>query len=155
MRSNYSKSSKKPGKARSVSPGFLRRLAAIAYDTLLLLAVLFLATALALPFNSGDAFTSKQWFFPLYLLLVTFGFFAWFWTHGGQTLGMRAWKVKLVSQQGLTVSWQQALVRFGVAFLSWLCFGLGFFWCWLDKSGYSWHDHASATRLVWADSEKG
>lgn len=154
MLSKYPKSSKKPGKARSAAPGFLRRLAAIAYDTLLLLAVLFLATALALPFNLGNHFTSQQWFFSLYLLIVSFVFFAWFWTHGGQTLGMRAWKIKLVSEQGLTVSWQQASVRFVVALLAWLCLGLGFFWSWFDRRGYSWHDHASATQLVWSDSEK-
>lgn len=128
-------------------PGFLRRLAAILYDLLLLIAVLFVATALLLPLNKGEAFTAQQFFYPLYLLVISFLFYAWFWTHGGQTLGLRAWKIKALTFDLKPVSWKQALLRFTAAILSWGLFGLGFFWILIDKNHRSWHDNLSKTAL--------
>jgi uncharacterized RDD family membrane protein YckC len=129
------------------APGFLRRMGAIVYDALLLLAVLFFATAIALPFNSGQAFTAGQYYFPLYLLGISYLFYGWFWTHGGQTLGLRAWKIKLSNPDGSEVDWHRASLRFSAAILSWAFMGLGFVWCLVDKNGLSWHDHLSNTRL--------
>ncbi len=137
----------KPGIDPISKPGFLRRLTAIVYDLLLLIAVLFVATALALPLNAGQAFTAQQFFFPLYLLMVSFLFYAWFWTHGGQTLGLRAWKMKVLTQDKQPISWKQALLRFTVAIVSWGFFGLGFWWILIDKNQRSWHDHLSKTAL--------
>lgn len=154
MRQKAQNHAKKPGVLLAGTPGFLRRLGAIAYDALLLLAVLFLATSLALPFNAGQAFSPDQFVFPVYLLLVGFLFYGWFWTHGGQTLGLRAWKMQLVSFDGKSVSWQQALIRFGAAILSWACLGLGLFWCLFDPQGLCWHDHLSKTRLYKVEREK-
>ena len=142
-------SSKEPGLAETTSPGFLRRAGAMLYDTLLLAGVLFFATAAALPFNHGQAFKSEQYFYPLYLLIISFLFLGWFWTHGGQTLGLRSWKLKLVSKKGQPVNWRQALLRFVGAILSWLCLGIGFFWIIVDKNKFSWHDYLSGTYLVY------
>jgi len=128
-------------------PGLFRRLAAIVYDAFLLAAVLFVATAAILPFNAGAAFTAEQFFYPLYLIGVSFLFFAWFWTHGGQTLGMRAWKIKILTYDRDPVSWRQAALRFVSALLSWLFFGLGFWWIVFDKQKRGWHDHASKTAV--------
>ncbi len=122
-------------------------MAAIIYDFLLLLAVLFLATALLLPFNAGEAFTSRQILYPLYLLLISFGFYGWFWTHGGQTLGLRAWKLKVLTLDQTPLSWYQAFLRFIAALLSWLVCGLGFIWIIFDKKKYSWHDRLSKTAI--------
>jgi uncharacterized RDD family membrane protein YckC len=138
---------KKPGHDLMSRPGFLRCLAAILYDFLLLIAVLFVATALALPLNAGQAFTGQQFLFPLYLLLVSFVFYGWFWTHGGQTLGLRAWKIKVLTLDRKTISWKQAFLRFTIAFFSWIVCGLGFLWILFDKNQHSWHDHASKTAL--------
>ncbi|MFO1432341.1 MAG: RDD family protein [Candidatus Competibacteraceae bacterium] len=98
--------------------GLLRRLAAISYDSLLLLAVLFIATVLVLPLNGGVAIRHNP-FFSSYLFVVCFLFYGWFWTHGGQTLGMRAWKLRLQRRDGGVVTWWQALARFLLACL-WL-----------------------------------
>ncbi|MFU8788096.1 MAG: RDD family protein [Methylobacter sp.] len=125
----------------------MRRLAVILYDILLLIALLFVATALLLPLNAGEAFTAQQFYFPLYLLLVSFFFYAWFWTHGGQTLGLRAWKLKVLTLDRQPVSWKQAALRFIFALFSWLCFGLGFWWVLIDKDRRSWHDRLSKTAL--------
>lgn len=137
----------KPGNVHISRPGFLRRLAATFYDLLLLLAVLFVATALLLPFNGGRAFTAQQFFFPLYLLLVSLLFYAWFWTHGGQTLGLRAWKIKVLTLDREPISWKQALLRFVAAIVSWGFLGLGILWILIDKNQLSWHDHLSKTAL--------
>ncbi|MGR9014285.1 MAG: RDD family protein [Gammaproteobacteria bacterium] len=137
----------KPGNHPIPKPGFLRRLAAMFYDLLLLIAVLFVATALLLPLNAGEAFTAQQFFFPLYLLLVSFFFYAWFWTHGGQTLGLRAWKTKVLTLDMKPITWKQALLRFSMAIVSWFFLGLGFFWILIDKNQRSWHDHLSKTAL--------
>ena len=128
-------------------PGFFRRLAAVIYDSLLLVAVLFIATAAVLPFNGGEAFTADQYYYLLYLLFVSFLFFGWFWTHGGQTLGLRAWKIKLTGSDGGGVTWKQALVRFSCALLSWAVCGLGFFWILFDKKKRAWHDLLSNSHI--------
>jgi uncharacterized RDD family membrane protein YckC len=135
-------------------PGFLRVLAVIVYDFLLLLAVLFLATAILLPVNGGEAFTNHTVLYTLYLLTVSFGFYGWFWTHGGQTLGLRAWKTRVLNDEHGVISWQQAFIRFAIALLSWTCLGLGFLWIIFDKNQRSWHDVASKTGLFFDDVSK-
>ncbi|MDD5579185.1 MAG: RDD family protein [Methylobacter sp.] len=136
------------------APGFFRRFAAIFYDLLLLVALFFVATALILPFNSGQAFTAKQLFYPVYLLVVSFFFYAWFWTHGGQTLGLRAWKIKVLTLNREQISWKQALLRFTAALLSWIFFGLGFLWIFFDKDKRGWHDYLSKTALFFETPPK-
>jgi uncharacterized RDD family membrane protein YckC len=148
--SKNAKNLSKPGADTSSAPGFLCRLAIVAYDLLLLIALLFLATALLLPFNAGEAFTQEQIFYPIYLLIVSFLFYGWFWTHGGQTLGLRAWKTKVLTVNQQPISWTQALVRFVTASAS--C-GLGLLWILVDKQRRSWHDHLSKT-AVFFDAKK-
>lgn len=119
------------------------------YDTLLLFGLWFVATALLLAFRQGAAVRPGQWGYSLYLLGVSYVFFGWFWTHGGQTLGMRAWKLRLCAANGGPVSWRQAGLRFTTALLSLGLFGLGFCWALLDREKRCWHDWASNTRMIW------
>ena len=136
-------------RALNAPSGLLRRLAALFYDSFLLFAVLFFATAIILPFNEGKALLSGQILYSLYLLLVTFLFFGWFWTHGGQTLGMRAWKIKLCVQKNYgPVTWRQATIRFLMIFVSLIPLGAGFFWVLLDREKLSWHDRFSKTMII-------
>lgn len=130
----------------------IRRMAAIIYDLLLLLGVFFVATALVLPLNGGRAFTSHQWLFSIYLVLVSFAFYGWFWTHGGQTLGMRAWKLRVLTLEGRPISWRQAFIRFSVAFISSAFLGLGFFWAFFDKEKRCWHDIVSKTVVFYEEA---
>ncbi len=83
----------KPDSLQYQPAGLLRLLGAVAYDLLLWLAVLFLATALILPISGGDALRAGNPLYTSYLFMVSFFFYAWFWVHGGQTLGMRAWRL--------------------------------------------------------------
>ena len=126
-------------------PGFWRRIFAIFYDTFLLAALLFISTALALPFNAGEAFAGNPLYLG-YLVSVCFLFFGWFWTHGGQTLGLRAWKIQILTETKQPLSWKDALSRFIWATLSWGLFGLGFIWILFDKEKKSLHDRLSGTQ---------
>lgn len=136
-------------------PGLLRRLGAILYDSMLVTAVVFTAFALlylplAVGFGIVDINDTGQYkyLFFIYMLTVAVGFHIWFWTHGGQTLGMRTWNMRLFGNDGGSVSTGQALIRYLVAVISLLAFGLGFLWSLFDKEKRSWHDMASGTRLV-------
>lgn len=129
-------------------PGILRRLAAILYDGLLLLALLFVATAvITLPLGNPSGFTLL--IFQLFVFeIIPLLFFTGFWSRGGQTLGMRAWRLKLVRIDGRKVGWSDALKRHLAALLSLLVFGLGFVWILVDPEKLAWHDRLSRTRLV-------
>lgn len=128
--------------------GLTRRLLAILYDSLLLFAVLYLATAIVLPFRGGEAIAPQTPWYSAYLLVVSFLYFGGFWTHGGQTLGMRAWRMRLTSKEGEVVSWGQALARFLGSLGSWAPLGLGFAWALFDRKRMTWHDHLSRSVLV-------
>ncbi len=132
----------KPEKLPSVS--LLRRLTAIFYDSLLLFSVLFFVAALAYPITHGQVSFGYQ----IYLLAASFLYFAWQWIHGGQTLGMKAWRIQLVSSDGKPVTWQQTGWRFFIAIVSWLALGIGFLWAVFDKQQRAWHDWGSDTRIV-------
>ena len=108
-----------------------KRLAAIGYDGLLLIAILFIATAITLPLNSGEAIRNGHPLFPFlvfYWFIVSFIFYGWFWTHGGQTLGLKTWNLQLINPDNKKITWSQAFVRFCCAILSTILFGLGFIW---------------------------
>ncbi|OYV77644.1 MAG: hypothetical protein B7Z66_03920 [Chromatiales bacterium 21-64-14] len=121
------------------------------YDSLLLVAVLIVSTALV-RWRAGDAIDpghgASHIAFQLYLLLVIYGFFGWFWTHGGQTLGMRAWRIQVRRTDGGSVTWGRAALRFLGALFSALALGAGFLWVLVDPKQRAWHDRISGTVLV-------
>lgn len=127
-----------------------RRLAAIVYDTIVLIALLFFA---ALPptllYGEGTSGPLAVHLMRIYLLAIAFAFFGGFWTHGGQTIGMRAWRIRVVGIDGKSIGWRAALGRFLAAMLSWAVVGAGFWWSLFDREGLTWHDRLSSTRLVY------
>lgn len=125
----------------------IRQLLAMVYDSLLILALLFVATAILLGFNSGQAIDQQNNpFYSIYLLMIVFIFYGWFWRTSGQTLGMKVWKIKILHESGYLPNWQHSFVRLFFALLSIACFGLGYWWYWFF--GYTWHDKLSQTRIV-------
>ena len=131
--------------------GLLRRLAAIAYDAFLLFALFFVATALILPFTGGEAIAPGNAMYLLYLLGVSYLYFGWCWTHGGQTLGMRAWHIRVRTLQGEAVPWKAGSIRFLASLLSWGACAAGFLWAAVDAEHRSWHDRLSRTVLETAE----
>jgi len=144
------KQASKPTLTPLVGVGFFRRLVAMVYDVFLLLAILFLAAAILLLFNEGEAVTAKIIIIPYYLL-VSFGFYGWFWMHNGQTAGLKTWKIRLKTTNGQALTWKHALIRFLAAILSWALLGFGFLWVLVDKNNYALHDYLSKTVLVFDD----
>jgi uncharacterized RDD family membrane protein YckC len=123
----------------------IKQLAAMLYDGMLIFAVLFFASAIAIMFNQGEAIESRPWF-SLYLLFTLFTFYAWFWNKSGQTLGMRVWKIRIVSASGGNPGWGVCYLRLIFALFSILCFGLGYWWRLFRP--YTWHDKLSQTSIV-------
>ncbi|WP_211313870.1 RDD family protein [Marinomonas piezotolerans] len=128
-----------------------RRLAAAFYDLLLLLALYFLVGWIAVMSNDGEAVDGRLLFWPL--LLIAWGFFAKFWCHPGQTLGMQVWKFRIVNKYGTALTFRQASARFLLSLISWACVGLGFIWVLIDRDGLAWHDRLSHTRLEFIDHQ--
>jgi len=135
-------------KSQAAQPaGLLVRLLALFYDGLLLFSVLLIVTALALMVTRGTLSYHNP-FFRSFLFLTCFAFFAWFWTHGGQTLGMRAWRLRLQNTSGGPITLWQALLRFMAAIPSLALGGLGLFWLVFDRDSMAVHDRISESVIV-------
>lgn len=103
-----------------IHSGVFRRLAAAAYDGLLLIAVLFLVTGLLLVATHGEAITHERvgaWAYAYQglLALVVAGYFGVAWTARGQTLGMKAWSIRLETAAGALPGWPAVLLRVACA----------------------------------------
>ena len=132
----------------------LRRLGAIVYDTLLLIALLFLATVPFIAVRGGEAVEAGKLLYQVSLVIVVYAFFVGFWTWKGRTLGMQSWGLQLERIDGKLPSIGQASVRFVSALLSLAALGLGFLWQLVDRDSMAWHDRLSGTRLVYYPKEK-
>ena len=144
----------------SPKAGVFRRLAAIVYDVLILAALWMLAMGLALLLvtildklglvslaayqDQADFIQKHSIWFQLYSLLVFLWFYLYFWVKAGQTLGMRAWRLLLVQQNGGAISFKQGLLRALAAL-----FGLGNLWLWLRwGKGLALQDQLSGTQVI-------
>jgi uncharacterized RDD family membrane protein YckC len=124
-----------------------RRLAAAAYDLLLVIALFMVLTALVIAARGGRSIDSGSLWFQFLLLTGWWLYFGWSWTHGGQTVGMRAWRLVVLTEDGGPVGWGRSVLRFAAAGLSALAAGLGFLWSLVDRNGLTWHDRLSRTVL--------
>jgi uncharacterized RDD family membrane protein YckC len=127
--------------------GLFRRLMAMFYDSLLLISTLLVATALLMLISRGTL-TYHNPFFRTFLFLICYGFYNWFWLHGGQTLGMRAWRLRVQNRQGGPITIWQALLRFMLAIPSLALGGLGFFWMLVDRERMTLYDRLSGSVIV-------
>jgi len=127
--------------------GLTRRLAAAVYDLFLLVGLWLLSALVLLPFHHGQAVDGHSPWVRLYFLFIPYLFFSWFWTRGGQTLGMKAWRMQLRAADGSAVLWHQAVIRYISAWISWLSI-VGMLWCLVDDQKRSLQDIASCTELV-------
>lgn len=77
-----------------------KRLVAISYDSLIVIALLMAATALGMAVNGGVAIFPEDGLRYLVLqsclLGVIISYFMLFWAYSGQTIGMKTWKIRLV-----------------------------------------------------------
>ena len=146
----------KPANTEPEYAGLFRRLFAIFYDSFLLLAILFIVSAIATALNDGKAVEPGDALYPIFVILIfslSYLYFAWFWIHGGQSLGMKTWRIQLQSgdpenNSNEQIDWKTAAIRFFSAIISWGVFGLGFLWAFFDKKNRCWHDLISKTVLI-------
>ena len=118
------------------------------YDALILLGLLILAAAIALPFGGAQKVAFHDFWYTLWLLLICFMYLGICWRYGGMTVGMRAWRLKLISANERDISWPRCLLRFSVGLVSLATFGLGIFWALIDSRNRGWHDLAAQTLLI-------
>jgi len=156
---------------RPPSAGLGRRMACFVYEGLLLFGVLMAAGLLYSGLTGQRHAMLGRHGLQAFLFVVLGVYFSWFWTHGGQTVAMKAWRIRLLRTDGEPVG----LVRAGARYaLSWLWFGpalLMLWWghadalgpifavlgagvigyaalTWLHADRQFWHDAVCGTRLV-------
>lgn len=143
--------------ASVVSAGMGRRLGAMAYDGVLVLALwllvaiihlAFFRLVLSQPAEAVGASAVAVWSLRCLLLISTTCFFCFFWRRAGTTLGMQAWCLRVQTIDGETITLKQGLIRCVVAWLSLAVFGLGYWWVLFDSQQRSWPDIASKTRTI-------
>ncbi len=128
--------------------GLMRRIAALGYDILLVGAILMLVTLIIVALRGGQPVAPGNLLYQLGLIGATGGFFVGFWVRGGQTLGMRAWRLRVQRNSGSALTWKTGLIRFAAGTLSVATCGLGFIWLLVDPQHLTWHDRIAGTRVV-------
>ncbi len=125
------------------------RLAAAVYDLLPLIAIWFFTAIVGFAISAGtmDAPHPPLWY-RLLLLTTTAAYFVTSWVRGGQTIGMKPWRLRVQRRDGGHVTVGQAIGRFVLALISLLLFGAGFLWTLIDAERRSWHDLAMGTVMV-------
>jgi len=130
-------------------PSIRRRLAAMCYESLLLAAIAmfgFLLPQALLAALAGATLPPRVLLCHLLLLLMLYC--AWFWTHGGQTPALKAWKIRIVDVSGRPLRPLQAILRYLVAWPSLLLFGVGIFWALFDPDRQFLHDRIAGSRIT-------
>jgi uncharacterized RDD family membrane protein YckC len=160
-----------PPHGSAATPSLLRRMAAFVYEGVLLFGVLMVAGYLYSSLTQQRHALHGHAGLQAFLFIVLAIYFVWFWSHGGQTVAMRAWHIRLVGADGQPVSQRRALLRY---FASWVWFLPSLAWAWLaglhstgqifasmttgvlayallarlHPQGLFWHDALCGTRLV-------
>ncbi len=129
------------------------RLAAAVYDLFPLIALWMLTAGLCLLAVGGHvdpAHPPLAWrvALRLALLAVTAAYFVVSWSRGGQTIGMRAWRLRVLAMPDGALTLPRALARFAASLLSLLALGIGFLWCLFEPERRGWHDLLAGSRVV-------
>lgn len=83
-----------------------------------------------------------------HFFIVLLVYFVWFWSHGGQTLAMKTWRIRLLTRDGQPVRPAQALLRYLLCWPSLALGGIGILWAMVDRNGQFLHDRIAGTQLV-------
>ncbi|HEY7775180.1 MAG TPA: RDD family protein [Kineobactrum sp.] len=138
------------------APALPRRLMAMLYDTLLVIPLVGVTVAVATVIemavtgasDNGDYYQMHPQLVQLISFACTTLFFTAFWSKSGQTLGMQAWRIKLVDETGEVPTRGRCVVRCVAALLSAACLGMGYWWSLIDRRKKYWHDYLSGTELI-------
>ena len=121
----------------------LKRIAASIYDLFLLLGVWFAVGSFAVWINGG--IIEAKWIGPFLVLISTWIFYGYFWTHGGKTLGMAVWKFEIYSIDENKINFQKVSIRFFSNVLTVLLGGTPLILMYFSKNNLSLSDYLSKT----------
>ncbi len=127
------------------------RLLAIFYDAFPVLALWLAVSAIVLALHGNRPLaplSPGQWALFLLCWLTSGAYFVRSWLRGGQTLGMRPWRLQVVAPDGAPPSQRALWMRYALATLSFAALGLGFVWSLFDPTRRTWHDLGSRTVLL-------
>jgi len=128
--------------------GFWRRTVSLLYESLLLLAVIFVASFIFhLIFRDPNAVYFRP-LYQFYLLIIMGYYFTWFWTNGGQTLSMQTWKMRVVTTDGHPLNKRKATTRYLLAVVGIFFFGIGLLWALIDRDHQFLHDRLAGTHII-------
>ncbi|MBK7660554.1 MAG: RDD family protein [Betaproteobacteria bacterium] len=130
------------------SPGLARRFACAVYELLILAALVLVAGFPFLAFIGDATGGWRRHLMQAFVLAVVGAYFVWFWTHGGQTLAMKTWRIRLESLEGGAVPRPAAIRRYLFALAGLAALGVGFLWAFLDRDRQFLHDRLARTRLA-------
>lgn len=122
------------------APSLLKLGACFLYETLIVLAILFVFTLPFLIIVGEATFGIKRYLLQLYLWVCVGAYFVWCWHKKGQTLAMQTWRFKLYQQNGELLSIRDAMLRYVLATFSLFLFGLGYLWAIVDAEHLFLHD---------------
>lgn len=104
-----------PTPAALLTPGLARRLACFVYEGVLLFGVVMAAGLVyGIATQQRHALVGSLGL-RIVLFVVLGAYFVWFWTHGGQTLAMQTWQIRLVTRDGRALTWARAIARYLLA----------------------------------------
>lgn len=132
----------------TTSPSIRRRLISMVYECLLLFGVAFSAGLVFHLVVRTEMTPAVRHLFQIYLLAVIGVYFVWSWRHGGQTLAMKTWKLRVVDSGGALISLRQGIARYLYACAGVGLCGIGLFYALFDRDRQFLHDRLAGTRLV-------
>jgi uncharacterized RDD family membrane protein YckC len=125
-----------------------RRAAALFYEALLLVTVLWCASLPVTLLQATSGLVVARALYQLYLVAAAGAYFIWHWMRSGQTLAMKTWRLRLVTRDGETLTLARALTRYVAALAGLAFFGVGFLWALVDRQHAFLHDRIAGTRIV-------
>ena len=126
-----------------------KHFAAFLYDIFPLLGLFILTSLIVAIIRKGNIVAQHTLWFDILIFSEMAMYYIYSWKTGGQTIGMRAWKFKILPNgEQANLTWSQSLLRFIIGIVSTLLFGLGLFWKLISKKNQSWMDLASASNTI-------
>jgi uncharacterized RDD family membrane protein YckC len=130
------------------APTLARRAACALYESLILAALVLVATFPFLAFAGDSTSGLRRHLLQAWVVFVVGAYLVGFWTRGGQTLAMKTWRIRLQAAGGGPVGAGRGIRRYLFALAGAAALGLGFLWALLDRDGQFLHDRLAGTRLV-------
>ena len=127
--------------------GIWRRLLALAYEAVLLFAIVFIAAYLFVALAGTTPQGLLRWIFYCYLLCVGGAYFVFCWIRSGQTLAQKTWGLRVTAIDGSLLQWRRATLRYLLAVVS-IGSGIGLIWAVFDQQRQFLHDRLAGSRII-------